>query len=92
MLEFHNAAKYSILNNLQWRNVDALVYTIRNITFIKMYIGSLQEQMLLLDQESRYSVCLFCIRYGRKKLDCYMHFLGKLKGRGGPISLTFNTY
>lgn len=27
-----------------------------------------------------------------KKMDCYMHFLGKLKGRGGPISLTFNTY
>lgn len=48
-----------------------------------MYICSLQEQMLLLDQESRYSVCLFCIRYGRKKkMDCYMHFLGKLKGRG----------
>lgn len=47
MLEFHNAANDSILNNLQWRNVDALVYTIRNITFIKMYICSLQEQMLL---------------------------------------------
>lgn len=25
-----------------------------------------------------------------KKMHCYMHFLGKLKG--GPISLTFNTY
>lgn len=50
MLEFHNAANDSILNDLHWRNVDALLYTIRNITFIKMYICSLQEQVPL-DQE-----------------------------------------
>lgn len=54
-----------------------------------MYICPLQEQMLL--DKSRYNVGLFCIRYGRKEMDCYMHFLGKLKG-GVPISLTFNTY
>lgn len=89
MLEFHNAANDSILNDLQWRNVDALVYTIRNITFIKMYIFPYKSKCFLI--KSRYSVGLFCIRYGRKKVDCYMHFLGKLKG-GVPISLTFNTY
>lgn len=65
----------------------------RNITFIKMYICSLQEQMLLLDQESRYSVCLFCIRYGRKKNGLLHALSWKVERKGGgPISLTFNTY
>lgn len=32
----------------------------------------------------------FVLGMEEKKMDCYMHFLGKLKG-GIPISLTFNT-